>query len=311
MTVKPFHFKLKRIDPAQQRVLEALFEFLPRTGQRDNFNAAIREALSKHLNVQATHRLEAVTQEKLGNFCKKLPAPALVMVLDMPPREKKILVDVDTNLAAFFIDRLLGGDLESFPIPKELSDIEQGVLQYLTLQILAHIYRLCGQDSRVHFRFEKFIFKAEELLDVIATEDTAFVLTVKLTIGKNDGFVRLALPSPLIEELYLNVEAKGETREAERKYLFNQLREFDHIKTSLWGEAGSSTLSVEDLKNLEAGDVIIFDQSNLKLDNTHLTGQVILRAGNGRHGGFVSEVEVDTKKVKCRLVDIHKGEDIL
>ncbi|MFH1874119.1 MAG: hypothetical protein ABH859_02910 [Pseudomonadota bacterium] len=311
MKIKPFHFKLEKVDPRQQQILEALFDFLPRTGLRNTFNQAITNALSKHLGIKVSHHLETISQEKFDDFVHKLPDLSSVIVLGMPPRTSKVILEIDPSLAAFFISRLLGEDKSEFPLPKQLSDIEQGVLQYLCLQVLSHIYRLCGKDSRVHFKFEKFITTPMELKDVLPAQNLLFILTIKITIGKYDGFIRLALPSPLIEQLYLNVGAKTEAHQIEKDYLLGQLIDFDHIKMSLWAEAGNTTILAGEIKNLEPGDVILFDKTELKLQNNKLSGNIVLRAGNGKHGGFISKIKTDSKQVHCEIVDVYKGEDIL
>ena len=311
MNVKPFRFKLAKVSSKEQRALEALFEFLPKTGMRDKLHAAIIETLSSHLNRDTTYNLEAVTQESFESFCNKIPDPAVVVVLGTAPREGKILLEVDANLASFLVERLLGADAQTLPSPKSLSEIEQGVLQYLILQLLAHIYRLCGNDSRVHFRFEKFLFSAKSVKEIVPLEANAFILNLKISIGKSSGFVRLVFPSPLVEKLYLGIEAKGEARQAEYQYLLSRLTEFGHIEFPIWAEGGRVTITAGDIENLETGDVIVLEDTSLKLDEKGLSGKTVLRAGDGTHGGFISEISADPKKIHCRIVDVQKGEDIL
>ena len=310
MAIAPFHFKLKKISGSEQRVLSALFDFLPKTGMREKFHDAVIEALSKHLGIDTDYRLETVNQGHFNSFVERLPDSALILVLGMAPREGRIVIEIDDQLAALFVEKLLGGQGESFPTPKPLSDTEQGVLQYLILQVLSHIYRLCGNDSRLHFRFEKFLLSPKGLKGTVSADEDVLEMAVRVSCGKLDGFVRLYFPSPLIQQQYLNIESKGEVREAERAYLLKHLTEFGFINVPLWAEAGSTTVSADDLKNLEAGDVILLDSTELVLTNTGPAGRVTLRTGEGRHGGFISEMEASPRKIKCRIVDVRKGEDI-
>lgn len=310
MSVQPFRFKLKKVSGKEQKVLSALYDFLPRTGMRDRFSEAVREALTKHLGVETSYALEAVSQGGFDPYLEKMADPAVIVVLGMAPREGKILVEIDDHLAALFIEKLLGGTGESVPKPHPLSDTEQGVLQYLILQVLAHVYRLCGNDARLHFRFEKFVFSPRALKGTVSGDGSAALLTIKITIGEHDGFIRLYLPSPFIEQQYLNVPMKGEAREKELSYLLGQLQEFGFVTVPLWADGGITTVSAADLENLEEGDVILFDSTQIALADGRITGKVILRTGEGRHGGFVSEISALPGKLKCKLVDVHKGEDI-
>jgi len=58
MDIKPFHFKLQKILPKEQKALEALFEFLPNIGIREKFNEAITSALDEHLGIKSKYKLE-------------------------------------------------------------------------------------------------------------------------------------------------------------------------------------------------------------------------------------------------------------
>lgn len=310
MDIKPFKFKLKKVDPKKQRAFDALLEFLPRTGIREKVHEAVKESLSKHLNINVEYRLEAANEISFENFCGKVSDPAVVVTLSMMPRESRILVDIDSSLAGFFIEKLLGGNPENLPAPRELSDVEQGVLQYLIVQLLAGVYKFSGKDSRVNFKFDKFAFRARDIKGLMPENETLFVVIIKVMLGKCNGFVRMAFPSLLVEAEYLKVPLKGEIRAGDREYLFEQLNRFQHVRFPIWGDGGHIVLTGAELSGLEEGDVIVFDESRLKLEDEKLGGEAVLRAGNGKHGGFVSEIKAEDKKIKCKIVGSVKGEDI-
>lgn len=311
MNIQPFRFKLKKVSANEQRLLAALFDFLPKTGMRDKFHEAIHEAVSKHLGLETAYALEGVSQNTFDSALELMPDPAVLVILGMSPREGKIIVEIDDHIAALFIEKLLGGNAETLPTPRPLSDTEQGVLQYLILQILSHLYRLCGNDARLHFRFEKFVFTPRLLKGIVMPDEPALALKIKVTVGRHDGYVKLLFPSPLIEQQYLNIQAKGEAREAERAYMEERLEEFQYVSVPLWAEAGYTTVTTTDMKNLEEGDVILFDSTQMMLTDKGPAGRTILRTGEGRHGGFLAETVFQPKKIECKIIDVRKGEDII
>jgi flagellar motor switch protein FliM len=311
MNIQPFRFKLKKVPPKEVRVLSALFDFLPKTGVRDKFHEAIHEVLDKHLGMETAYSLEGVSQTTFDQALERMPDPAVLVVLGMAPREGKIIVEIDNHLAALFIEKLLGGSGETLPEPRPLSDTEQGVLQYLILQILSHLYRLCGNDARLHFRFEKFVFLPKLLKGAYPPDEAVSALTMNLKVGGHGGYVKMFFPSPVVEQQYLNVEAKGGARESEREFMLERLREFGFVSVPLWGEAGHTTVTAADLKNLETGDVILFDSTQMMLTDSGPAGRTILRTGEGRHGGFLAEASFSPRKVECRIIDVSRGEDII
>ncbi len=174
---------------------------------------------------------------------------------------------------------------------------------------MAHVYRCCGASSRVHFRFDAYVHEAQELMQEGAPEDHVSVLTFRVELGSDTGFVKLIMPDPLVEEAFLNVQSPRESRPEERAYEIEEFKRFGHFRTPLWAEAGRTTLMPGELKELERDDVILFDESDLILaTGGALSGRAVLRVGTGMRGGFIAEVEADEKSVHARLTDAFRGE---
>lgn len=308
MEIKPYKFKLKKVSSEDERLLRAVYEYLPATGFEGEFLRGIREAVVKHVGEEFLLRLEAVQRDNFGSFLSKLPKPAITVVIGMAPLSRKAILEIDGPIAMSAIDRMLGGHSEAGYEIRALSDAEQGVFQYLILQSLACIHRFTGGDPRVHFRFERFAFGAGDLDGLADHGDGVAVLAFRVKIGAVSGFVRLVLPDPFVEETLLNIEAPDEERPAELEFKIKKLERFAYVQTSLIAEAGRTAVMPDDVMALEEGDVVIFDRSEVKLSGGHLTGHVVLRVGDGLSGGIDAELSVDKMHAHCRITGIHKGE---
>lgn len=308
MTVRPFHFKLASVSRRDCLITDALFTFLPRAGIRHAFQRATTDALTRHIGCPVTYRLEGVAENTAGSFLAALPDPLALIVVGMPPLEAKLFVDCEIRLARLIVEKMLGGERESPTEVAALSDIEQGVLEYLLLQLLAHIHRQCGEHPRVHFRFERFVATAEALRPLAASDVRIVVLTLRVTVGDSEGFVRLGLPHPLIAGAFVDVEGIGEERVAERVALRQRLRRYEYLRLPLWAEAGRATLKPADLGALEVGDVVILDASQVNVEAGKPVGRVILRAGAGHEGGFIADLTLHDQQARCHLVEEYRGE---
>lgn len=306
MVITPFHFHLKKVNGRNQRLFEALFDFLPQTDIRDTFHHAVAGALEKHVGLQISYRLEAVEETVCDQFFLRLGRPSLVAVVGMTPLSSKMFLDVDLALARLIVDRMLGGRGEPPLEVNVLSEIEQGVLQYLLLQLLAHLHRLSGENPRLHFRFEQFLLDPDRAASLADAHATAVVLTFRVHLTDFDGFVRLCLPHPLIEGAFLGSESVEGS--SERIGLSSRLHAFDYVRFPLWAEAGRSSLSVTELQQLEVGDVVMFDHADIILEKGIPSGQVIVRAGAGREGGYLADLSVTGRLASCRLISGHRGE---
>lgn len=308
MAITPFRYKLKKVSSREQALVSAIHAFLPATGLREGFGRGIRDAIARHVGEEFTFRLEALAHEPWGSCCSRLPSSSVIAVVGLAPVAGKALLEIDSPLAMMAIERLLGGHSESCPEPRALSDTEQGVLEYLLLQVLAHIHRLCGKDARVHFRFERFAFQPHEVRDLAESDDGVAALTFRATLGRHAGFVRLMLPDPFVEEGLMDVEAPGEIRSAERAWRLAQLGRFRSVRMPLWAEAGHTTLAPKDLAGLEEGDVILFDQSTVSLAGKKPVGHVILKVGDGMCGGIDADLAIDGPHARCTVIGVHRGE---
>jgi flagellar motor switch protein FliM len=308
MAIKPYHFKLKKVSERRQNLLKALYSYLPATGVRERFDRGIRDAISRHVGDKCRFRLEAVHEDTYSQFIDKLPEPSLLVVFGMAPLAGKAILEIDFTLAMMLVERMLGGESGSVPDVRELSDTEQGVLQYLILQVLEGVHTSCGKDERVLFRFERFAFHAHEVEELVSGNEGMVTLVYRLNIGRRSGFIRLSLPDPFVEEAFLNVEAPNEIRSEERGYMTRNLRRFRSISFPLWAEAGRVSLTGSEIAQLEEGDIIIFDQSSVSLVDGKPSGQTLLRVGDGRNGGFDAELFGDQKSSKLKILGVHKGD---
>jgi flagellar motor switch protein FliM len=306
--VTPYHFKLKKVSGRQQRLLEALYSYLPATGVRDQFQRGIMESIVRHVGEECAFRMEAVHQEPYASFVSRLPRPALLVVFGMAPLASKAICEIDFPLALMLVERMLGGSADRLPAARELSDTEQGVLQYLILQVLEGIHRLCGKEARVHFRFERFAFQAHEIRDLASEKDGVAILAFRVHVGRRMGFVRLALPDPFVEEAFLEAEAPGELRAQERVERLGRMERFGYIRFPIWAEAGRATLSPAELAQLEEGDIVLFDHSSVALSEGQPTGKAVIRIGSGMRGGLDAKLSVTPGRASLKIVGVNREE---
>ena len=311
MAIKPFHFRLKKVSSDQQRLLEAVMSFLPKTGLRARFGSGLEEALTKHVGESSSVRLEAVSEMTHEAFVGKLTAYPVLVLLECVPVNKKAYLEIDTVIAHALIGHLLGSGVEESATKRGLTDIEQGVLQYLFLQLLAHVYRMCGQESRVHFRFDRFVFDPSDVRALARADERMTVLTLRVQIGSHNGYAKLVLTNSLVEAAYLDVVAPGEIRAEEAALELAELRRFGNFRVGMWAEAGHTTLTPEEIGQLEEEDVILFDETDIKLTGDGgVGGKALVKVGKGRHGGFWADISTDTKAVHACLEQHFKGEKV-
>lgn len=306
MGIEPFHWQLKTVSAASVSAMEALFSFLPATTVRDTIALELRKVLMHHLGNDSYFTLESVDVTPCRQWTTALSEPTIVAVLGMVPFPTKVLVHVDHIIAHHVIDRLLGGGGDITPEIRLLTEAEIGVLQYLFMQLLSKLHTLCAHDERVHFRFEQILQRTENLLQFSPVKEEGVVMSFRLGFAEHVGFVRFLFPNPLITGAMVE-PLHTTTSTGERHYWKSRMEAFGDQKASVWAEAGVVTIHPDELKGLEVGDVILLDESDIRMTGKKLDGDLKLRIGDGQHGYVQARVDTDHDVIHCVITDIEAG----
>ncbi|PIR20324.1 MAG: hypothetical protein COV45_07175 [Deltaproteobacteria bacterium CG11_big_fil_rev_8_21_14_0_20_47_16] len=306
MATEPFKWNLKIVSEKGVAAVNALYSFLPSTGVRDNLSLELRKVLMQHLGNDSFFVVEAVDIMPCREWLSTLPDPSIVVSVGMTPLSSKILIHVDHVIAHHMIDRLLGGDGDVSPEARLITDAEGGVLQYLCMQVLMHLHSVCGRDERVHFRFEQILQRTENIVKLVPVRDEGVVMTVRLGFGDHLGFVRILFPDPFVSEAMVEPLslAPGSTEQA---HLLSRMNAFGDISASVWAEAGVVTIHPDELKQLEVGDVVLLDESDIRLKGGRPDGNVHLRVGMGQHGGVRARIQTEDDILHCKIEHIDVG----
>ncbi|HPW45440.1 MAG TPA: hypothetical protein PKU96_03615 [bacterium] len=305
MAIRPFKFKLKKITKREGDLVGALYEFLPATGVKENFLSGVIDALESHLGQSVEISMESFHYQRVSEYLPNVADSSVVATFGMNPVHRKALCEIDPLIAIAAVEYLLGGRPKGGAMRK-LSETELGVLQYLILQILSSIYRLSGQNPRVHFRFDRFISGSRELAGIADPEDGVAVLIFRIRFSKLAGFFRLILPDPFIEENFLPALPAGKVDAVRGNQFLESVSRYSYVRFPLYAEIGRTELSPADLGSVEEGDVIILDEAYLKHAAESSSGKAVIRFGDGRCGGIESEFEQDGHLLKCKLMGFHE-----
>jgi flagellar motor switch protein FliM len=306
MSIQPYRFKLRKISSERLRLLDAMHSYLPSTGLEDTFLAGLKDAVEVMLGDGFSLLLETVEQGAFSGFLAKLPAHPLIAVIGLAPGNQKLMLEIDATLAMMAVERMLGGHVETMPEARALTETEQGVLQYLLLKLLLMTHRACGADARVHFRFDKFISHPDELARMVEEDSTMAVAGFRATLGRHAGFVRLMFTNPFLEQMLLSASAPGESRPAELRHALDAMKRYAYVRVPLWAEVGRTALKIEDVRQLEEGDVVLLEQGDIDLSSGG-AGKAIMRLGDGLVGGVDVDMRLSPTRAHCTVQGIHKG----
>lgn len=290
---KPFHWSLKKVSSDSVRILNSIWSYLPPGKTRDDFAGAINNILDKHIGMKGEIELESAESVDFGAWAKRLPLNCVVAVLGLSPAKGKAFLHIDPKLADLFIGRLLGGEAVTTGL-HPITEAEQGVLQYLLMQVLSGFHTVCGKSQRAQFRFERFAVSPSAVGQLGNPGDVCGALTWSLCVGETSGYVQALFPRSFVDSAMTEPQGK-------EGHQLARLRSFSWISSTMWIEGGMCELTPDDMNGLEAGDVVLFDQSGLSMRGRRIGGEVILRVGSDREKGIRAKI-VNAKDGGVKLV---------
>ena len=281
--IQPFKFdNLEQLTRQQVDLHAGVLRYLPRVLPANAFVEQIVSQMQRYMGDPVQLELTALREPKFEKYCSTVPDPAILFLFSCIPLQQKAFLQIDFALAHILVDRMLGGSGEHYQELRPITSIEEGVLQFLVLKILT-ILADAVEGSDIQFRFDRMLSDSAELKDYGDDEDLLALLSIQITVGKKAGFVRLALPHPLVDGILAALAPQ------ERQITLSELRRLERvcdIKMPIWVELGRVDIGHVDLSALEAGDVVLLEEVFVNIGAQGVEGDVTLRVHDGVGGGF-------------------------
>lgn len=295
-------------NPSVRKVSDFPFDGLPRLSSAElGFQrklARAREALdsrgelleelaqpvAKLIKIPLTARVTAVETVSLEDLAAGLPECSLIAQLRLNAKGTRALLVFDTALAQLLINAVLSGgrsvpEESAIDVLRPLTPLSEGVLQYVVVSALERASPVFAGKG-IAPAFEDVIREPARLKSLFSNDERFLFITTALTTRYRDYLVRAVLPLSFLEAL--------SSPASEEKAWCDRAAAFGHFKTDFQLEIGRVDVTEADLAGLSAGDIVILDESSVRLESGRLTGgQAIFKPCEGEDGnGFLVDLEV-------------------
>lgn len=235
------------------RTMEIIFEHYGRL-----LSTNLPVYLRKNIQVEVMNS-EAVTYSEFSNA---LSNPVILGIVNFAPLQGNIIIELASNLGYSFVDRMLGGAGLPLDKSRDFSEIE--------LLIIERIMNVCTNLLRepwenvvdIHPRLER-IETNSQFAQIISPSEMIAIITINLKMGDVEGLMNICLPYLTLEEVMdkLNTKYWYSTMQSKDEEEYEEAIEALISKAPMPVKAvlGTSTISVNDFVNLQAGDIIRLD----------------------------------------------------
>jgi len=230
----------------------------------DGFARNFGATLSGFLRTIIDVRVVGVEQLTYSEFIHSLPNPTCFVILQAPPLEGQMCLEISPLIVYPIIDRLLGGTNAQLYIPQRpLTSIEWRLINRLVERALAHLSEVWR--NLIDARFEVVEVESNpQLVHIVAPTEVVVFITFEIKMGPCAGTMSICIPFNTIESVlsklttqsWFGYKSKGASELQQRRLLRNLTRS----RVLATAYLGQTTITLGELRRLRPGDLLVLEK---------------------------------------------------
>ncbi|GJL53257.1 MAG: flagellar motor switch protein FliM [Nitrospirales bacterium] len=223
------------------------------------FRLSLGEVLRKTIEVTVTNQ----SVLKFSEFTRRLPVPAYLQVVSMEPLRGYAMAATDAATVYLLVDHFFGGAGQTHVKPEgqDFTLIEQRIMRKVMLMGLANLEKAWEPVHKVSIKAVRSEMNPQ-LASIVLPSDIVIVITIGIELGDAVGDLHLCIPYAMLEPLRerLQVSFQSDFYEVDQGWVNRFSERIRETSVTMSVHLGSTRISVEDLMNFSAGDVIVLEQ---------------------------------------------------
>jgi len=270
----------------------------------ETFSRLTTTSLSAQLRCMVQVHVASVDQLTYEEFIRSIPTPTTLAVINMDPLKGNAILEIDPAITFSIIDRLFGGTGQATKVIRDLTDIEQSVMEGIIVRILANMRESWTQVIDLRPRLGQ-IETNPQFAQIVPPSEMVVLVTLETKVGDEEGMMNFCIPyitiEPIISKLSSQFWFSSVRRSSTTQYLGVLKEKLSTVDMDVVAEIGTIDLPVRDVLALRAGDVV-------RLSNVRVGDPLTLSVGNKKK--FYCQPGVIGKRMAVQIIDkiVQEGE---
>ena len=262
----------------------------------ETFARLTTTSLSAQLRSLVHVHVASVDQLTYEEFIRSIPTPTTLAVINMDPLKGNAVLEIDPSITFSMIDRLFGGTGQGTKVQRDLTDIEQSVMEGIIVRILANMREAWTQVIDLRPRLGQ-IETNPQFAQIVPPSEMVVLVTLETKVGDEEGMMNFCIPyitiEPIISKLSSQFWFSSVRRSSTTQYLGVLKEKLSSVDMDVVAEIGSINLPIRDVLGLRTGDII-------RLSNTRVGDPLTLSVGNKQK--FLCQPGVIGKKMAVQVI---------
>ncbi len=279
--IAPYDFKRpERVGKEQMRALQTMHEGFGR-----NFGAALSALLRSIVEVKLT----SVDQLTYSEFVFSLENPTCFNLINGPPLEGQLILDINLSLLFPIINRLLGGESDAaLPARRPLTEIELRLVSRITSLFFAEMRHAWENVLALELSTDR-VESNPQLVQILPPNEVVVLISFEITLGEVHGMMNLCIPFNAIEHVSGRLTANSWVTYGKKPPSAESIRNISNRLSKSVVEVvvdlAETNISTADLVSLRVGDIITTEKDVRQPLVVSVEGQPKFHAGIGAFKG--------------------------
>ena len=262
----------------------------------ETFARLTTTSLSAQLRSLVHVHVASVDQLTYEEFIRSIPTPTTLAVINMDPLKGNAVLEIDPAITFSMIDRLFGGTGQGAKVSRDLTDIEQSVMEGIIVRILANMREAWTQVIDLRPRLGQ-IETNPQFAQIVPPSEMVVLVTLETKVGEEEGMMNFCIPyltiEPIISKLSSQFWFSSVRRSSTTQYLGTLKEKLSDVDMDVVAEIGTINLPIRDVLALRTGDVV-------RLSSVRVGDPLTLSVGNKKK--FICQPGVVGKKMAVQVI---------
>lgn len=225
----------------------------------DRFIRLFRVTLSNGLRKMANLSVNSTGPIKFSEFMNSLPLPSCLNILRLDPLRGAAIMVIESKLLYALVDSFFGGnDVPYTKIEgKDFTQIEIKIARKVVLSALDDLEKAWEPVYPLKIGYSRTEINPQ-FVAVVPPSDVVIATTFDVELEKVSGTIKIVVPYATLEPIKskLSVGFQSEQLEVDHIWINRIKEQIMYTNVDLSVVLGSADITVQDLINLEPGDII-------------------------------------------------------
>jgi flagellar motor switch protein FliM len=227
----------------------------------ESFARNLTSAVGGYLRDKFDVALVAVEQLAYRDFLARFSDTTYYSTFTLPPNDASGILHIDLSLAFPIVDLLLGGLGQMPQTTRDITDIEENVLEVVG-QVICQELQVVWQPLGLQVEFERRQATAQ-MLRIMPPQEKTLTLTFDVTMSESKGMLNIAFPSIVSSALMRKLRTELVYQRARGPAVSQESIGKRLLKSAVQLELATPAIPVSlmDLLSLQAGEVLALRRS--------------------------------------------------